>query len=98
MEIVNEEDLSVENVEFTGEDLKNALLVMDQYGFTEPDPAADGWWIPGVPVVIDEMLSKMNCSKWLHGLIIGGIVAGVGAVLGFVPQIFVQACVGNPFP
>jgi ferrous iron transport protein B len=89
LEIVNEEDLSVENVEFTGEDLKNALLVMDQFGFTEPDPAADGWWIPGVPVVIGDMLDKMNCSKWLRGLVIGGIVAGVGAVLGFVPQIFV---------
>ena len=89
LEIVNEEDLSVENVEFTGEDLKNAGLVMGKYGFVEPDPAADGWWIPGIPVVIDEMLTKMNCSKWLHGLIIGGIVAGVGAVLGFVPQIFV---------
>ena len=89
LEIVNEEDLSVENVEFTGEDLKNALLVMDQFGFTEPDPAADGWWISGVPVVIGDMLDKMNCSKWLRGLVIGGIVAGVGAVLGFVPQIFV---------
>ena len=89
LNIVNEADLSVNHVEFTGEDLKNAVPVMDKYGFAEPNPAADGWWIPGIPVVIDEMLTKMNCSKWLHGLIIGGIVAGVGAVLGFVPQIFV---------
>ena len=89
LEIENEEDLSTTVAEFTGENLKNAVPVMAKYGFAEPNPATDGWWIPGVPVVIGDMLTKMNCAKWLHGLIIGGIVAGVGAVLGFVPQIFV---------
>ena len=89
LRIENEEDLSITDVDFTGEDLLNAIPVMEKYGFKEPDPAKDGWWIPGVPVVISDMLHEMKCSKWLHELIIHGIVAGVGAVLGFVPQIFV---------
>ncbi len=44
---------------------------------------------PGVPVVAESMLTKINCAPWLQGLILDGIVGGVGAVLGFVPQIFV---------
>ena len=89
LEIENEEDLSVEEAEFTGEDLANAIPVMEKYGFAEPDPADDGWWIPGVPVVVEKVLDKMNCADWLKGLILDGIVAGVGAVLGFVPQMLV---------
>lgn len=54
----------------------------------------DGWsffgiWIDGVPVIIEKMLNALNCADWLSRLIIDGVVAGVGAVLGFVPQIFV---------
>ena len=48
-----------------------------------------GMNIPGVPVFVEALLTKINCAEWLQGLILDGIVGGVGAVLGFVPQIFV---------
>lgn len=54
----------------------------------------DGWSlfgleIPGIPVLVEGMLSAIGCADWLQGLILDGIVAGVGAVLGFVPQMLV---------
>jgi ferrous iron transport protein B len=55
----------------------------------EADPAAYGVWIPGVPVLLGNFLEFINCANWLQGLILDGIVAGVGAVLGFVPQMFI---------
>ena len=55
----------------------------------EPDPADYGVWVPGVPVIIGNALEAINCAGWLQGLILDGIVAGVGAVLGFVPQMLV---------
>ena len=55
----------------------------------EPDPAAFGVWVPGVPVVVGNFLENINCAEWLQGLILDGIVAGVGAVLGFVPQMLI---------
>ena len=58
-------------------------------GFDEPDPAAYGVWVPGIPVLVENLLDKANCAEWLKGLILDGIVAGVGAVLGFVPQMLV---------
>ncbi|MBQ4363327.1 MAG: ferrous iron transporter B, partial [Oscillospiraceae bacterium] len=58
-------------------------------GFDAPDPADYGVWIPGVPAVIGAALEKLNVADWLSGLILDGIVAGVGAVLGFVPQMLV---------
>lgn len=45
--------------------------------------------VPGVPVVIESVLTAVGCADWLQGLILDGIVAGVGAVLGFVPQMLV---------
>ena len=64
------------------------------------DPANYGVWVPGVPVLLEELLDKIGCADWLKSLILDGIVAGVGAVLGFVPQMlvlffllaFVEAC------
>ncbi|MDR1564327.1 MAG: ferrous iron transporter B [Oscillospiraceae bacterium] len=56
---------------------------------TEPDPADYGVWVPGVPVLIGSALEAVNCADWLQGLILDGIVAGVGAVLGFVPQMLI---------
>lgn len=56
---------------------------------SEPDPADFGIWIPGVPVLIEGALDSMNTSDWLKSLVIDGIVAGVGAVLGFVPQMLI---------
>ena len=55
-----------------------------------PDPANGyGWWVPGVPVLVESGLDAIACAQWLKGLILDGIVGGVGAVLGFVPQMFV---------
>ena len=48
-----------------------------------------GHFVPGIPVAVGELLTKINCADWLQSLILDGIVGGVGAVLGFVPQIFV---------
>ena len=55
----------------------------------EPDPADYGIWVPGIPVLVGNGLEAINCADWLQGLILDGIVAGVGAVLGFVPQMLV---------
>ena len=55
----------------------------------EPDPADYGVWVPGVPVLIGNLLESISCAEWLQGLILDGIVAGVGAVLGFVPQMLI---------
>ncbi|MCL1865033.1 MAG: ferrous iron transport protein B [Spirochaetes bacterium] len=55
----------------------------------KPDPADFGIWIPGIPVLLGSVLAAINCADWLQGLILKGIVAGVGAVLGFVPQMFI---------
>ncbi|UZT82261.1 ferrous iron transport protein B [Caproicibacterium sp. BJN0003] len=55
----------------------------------EPDPANYGIWVPGLPSLIKSGLDSVNCADWLEGLILNGIVAGVGAVLGFVPQMLV---------
>jgi len=52
-----------------------------------PSPDQYGVWIPGVPVLLEEPLS--NTPEWLQGLVLDGIVGGVGAVLGFVPQMLV---------
>ena len=57
--------------------------------FAEPDPADFGVWVPGVPVLIGNGLEAANAPEWLSGLILDGIVAGVGAVLGFVTQMLV---------
>ncbi len=54
-----------------------------------PDPADYGVWVPGIPVLVTSGLEAINCAPWLEGLIVDGIVGGVGAVLGFVPQMLV---------
>jgi len=55
----------------------------------EPDPADYGVWVPGIPVLLGGWLESVHCADWLQGLILDGIVGGVGAVLGFVPQMLV---------
>ncbi len=60
-----------------------------QHGFEEPDPADYGVWVPGVPALIEKGLDAVNCAEWLKGLILDGMIAGLGAVLGFVPQMLV---------
>ncbi len=54
-----------------------------------PDPSTYKGWVPGIPVLVENLLNKINCADWLSGLILDGIVGGVGAVLGFVPQMIV---------
>lgn len=70
-------------------DLKAAVAAAEKYNFADPDPADYGVWVPGIPVLIESGLDAVNCADWLKGLILDGIVAGVGAVLGFVPQMLV---------
>lgn len=53
------------------------------------DPAEFGIWVPGIPALAEYGLQAINCADWLQGLIIDGIIGGVGAVLGFVPQMLV---------
>ena len=67
----------------------DAVNYLSENGFDEPDPADYGVWVPGVPVLVGDLLEKCNAADWLSGLILDGIVAGVGAVLGFVPQMLV---------
>jgi len=55
----------------------------------KPDPSNFGVWVPGVPVLVTKILEAVNCAEWLQDLIVDGIIAGVGAVLGFVPQMFI---------
>ena len=55
----------------------------------EPDPANYGVWVPGIPVLVESGLESIDCAPWLSGLIVNGIIAGLGAVLGFVPQMLV---------
>ena len=56
---------------------------------SEPDPTEYGMWVPGIPVLAEQGLDSIGCADWLKALILDGIIAGVGAVLGFVPQMLV---------
>ena len=67
----------------------DAVSYLEENGFDEPDPADYGVWVPGIPVLIGNGLEAAGTADWLNGLILDGIVAGVGAVLGFVPQMLV---------
>ncbi len=92
--VEDEETAATEVVEgVSKEDLKNAI---DQYlnteyksGYGAPDTSTYGVWVDGIPTLVGNLLDSLNCADWLNGLIIDGIVAGVGAVLGFVPQMLV---------
>ena len=67
----------------------DAVAYFEEKGFEEPDPADYGVWVPGIPVLVEGALDAIGCADWLKSLILDGIVAGVGAVLGFVPQMLV---------
>ena len=71
------------------EAVSNYLNTDYKEGYGAPDAATYGIWVPGIPVLIGNGLDAINCADWLNGLILDGIVAGVGAVLGFVPQMLV---------
>lgn len=69
--------------------VSNYLNTDYKEGYGAPDAATYGIWVPGIPVLIGNGLDSINCADWLNGLILDGVVAGVGAVLGFVPQMLV---------
>lgn len=71
------------------EAVSNYLNTDYKEGYGAPDVATYGIWVPGIPKLIENGLNQINCADWLQGLILEGIVAGVGAVLGFVPQMLV---------
>uniref|UniRef100_UPI003F8096BA ferrous iron transporter B n=1 Tax=Vescimonas sp. TaxID=2892404 RepID=UPI003F8096BA len=87
-DVEDEETLAVTTETATLADYKEAKATLDEIG-DEPDPADFGVWVPGIPVLIGNGLEAAGASEWLSGLILDGIVAGVGAVLGFVPQMLV---------
>ncbi len=89
-EVKDDEGAVEETVEgITAADFAEAVKTLHESAAEEPDPSEFGVWIPGVPVLINALLEKLGTAEWLNGLILDGIVAGVGAVLGFVPQMLV---------
>ena len=93
-EVVDEETLEIIDTPEVGKaDLQTAV---DEYLNTEykeaygaPDTSTYGTWVPGIPVLFEKLLDAAGAADWLKGLILDGIIAGVGAVLGFVPQMLV---------
>jgi len=86
VDIVDDEDEVIETVTLSDSVVAEAQTVVDA---GEPDTTTYGVWVPGIPVLVENLLDSMNCVDWLKSLILDGIVAGVGAVLGFVPQMLV---------
>lgn len=82
-EIEDEDGNITETIPVTIQGFETALKA------EEPDPASFGVWVQGVPVFMENLLDKIETADWLKSLILDGIVAGVGAVLGFVPQILI---------
>lgn len=86
VEIVDEEEEVLETVTISDSTVEEAQKIVDA---GEPDTAEYGVWVPGIPVLVEKGLDAVNCADTLKALILDGIVAGVGAVLGFVPQMLV---------
>ena len=91
--IVDEETLDEETAEADRAVLEEAIgnFLNTEYkeGYGAPDTSTYGTWVPGIPVLVEGLLDNIGCADWLKGLILDGIVAGVGAVIGFVPQMLV---------
>ena len=87
-DVEDEETLAVTTETATLADYEAAKATLAEIG-DEPDPADYGVWVPGVPVLIGDALDAAGTPDWLNGLILDGIVAGVGAGLGFVPPMLV---------
>ena len=94
-EVEDEETLAVSTETATMADYEKAKATIERIG-EEPDPADYGIWVPGVPVLVGNALERAGTADWLSGLILDGIVAGVGAVLGFVPQMLAVPDAGFP--
>ena len=86
--VEDEETLEISEETASLEDYEEAKATLDEIG-EEPDPADYGIWVPGIPALVEAGLDAVNAADWLKGLVLDGIVAGVGAVLGFVPQMLV---------
>ncbi|MBQ7171297.1 MAG: ferrous iron transporter B, partial [Clostridia bacterium] len=90
--VTDDETLEVTTETATLDDYGEAVKTLEEIG-EEPDPSDYGVWVPGVPALVDKALldadGNARVPDWLYGLIQDGIVAGVGAVLGFVPQMLV---------
>ena len=87
---IDDETMEVsEPIEITDDMVAEAKEMEEKYGEEGPDPADYGVWVPGIPALIEKGLDAVECADWLKGLVLDGIVAGVGAVLGFVPQMLV---------
>ncbi|MBP5378755.1 MAG: ferrous iron transporter B, partial [Ruminococcus sp.] len=86
--VEDEETLETTDETATIENYNDALATVERIG-EEPDPADYGVFVPSIPAIIESGLDKVGAADWLKGLILDGIVAGVGAVLGFVPQMLV---------
>lgn len=82
-------ETAVEDYEAVVEDYEAQGLDAEAMGIEEPDPADFGLWHPGLPFVMEEWLTSIDCAPWLQSLIIDGIIAGVGAVIGFIPQLII---------
>ncbi|HWS41714.1 MAG TPA: ferrous iron transporter B [Pseudoflavonifractor sp.] len=93
-ELEDEETLAITEVpDTTKADLETAAAAYLNTEYKEsygaPDTSTYGVWVPGIPALVGNALEQANTADWLNGLILDGIVAGVGAVLGFVPQMLV---------
>ncbi|MBO6194511.1 MAG: ferrous iron transporter B [Clostridiales bacterium] len=88
-EVEDEETLEIAEETATVADYEEAVAYLEENGDEEPDPADYGVWIPGIPALVEKGLDAIGCSDWVKSLVLDGIVAGVGAVLGFVPQMLV---------
>ncbi|MBQ9780620.1 MAG: ferrous iron transporter B [Clostridia bacterium] len=84
-----EDEETFETAYMTPDEVSESIEFAYGAGFAEPDPADYGIWIPGIPPLVEKGLVAINTPEWLNSLILDGIVGGVGAVLGFVPQILV---------
>ena len=93
---VQDEDFGAfeESMESYSAALEEAGISIDDYYNDDimenaPDKADYGVYIPGITTLVSIGLEAINCVDWLSALIVNGIVGGVGAVLGFVPQMLV---------
>ncbi|SHJ25753.1 ferrous iron transporter B [Pseudobutyrivibrio xylanivorans] len=87
-EVEDEETLEISEETASISDYEAAVKTLEEIG-DEPDPSEYGTWVPGIPALVESALDAAGTADWLKGLILDGIVAGVGAVLGFVPQMLV---------
>ena len=82
-------DSEADNEEVIQISYLDAVAYLEEKNFEAPSESDYGPWVPGIPALIGMGLEKANAPEWLTGLLLDGIVAGVGAVLGFVPQMLV---------